>query len=44
MFGRPSLAKASRNWKLIVITGLAGFAAGLVVYLVFAAPTGSPPR
>ena len=33
MFGGPSLAKASRNWKLIVITGAAGFAVGVLVYL-----------
>jgi methyl-accepting chemotaxis protein len=33
MIGGPSLAKASRNWKLIVITGAAGFAVGVLVYL-----------
>ncbi len=34
MFGGPSLAKASRNWKLIVITGAAGFAVGILLYLI----------
>ena len=34
MLGRPSLARASRNWKLIVVTGAAGFAVGILVYLV----------
>ncbi len=32
MLGSPILAKASRNWKLIVMTGAAGFAVGLMVY------------
>jgi len=34
MLGGPSLSKASRNWKLIVMTGAAGFAVGVAVYLV----------
>jgi methyl-accepting chemotaxis protein len=32
MLGSRILAKASRNWKLIVMTGAAGFAVGLMVY------------
>ncbi len=32
MLGSRTLAKASRNWKLIVMTGAAGFAVGLMVY------------
>ena len=34
MLGGPFLARASRNWKLIVITGTAGFAVGVLVYFV----------
>jgi len=33
MFRGPILTKASRNWKLIVLTGAAGFAAGIAIYL-----------
>jgi len=29
MLGRPLLSKASRNWKLVVMAGAAGFAVGL---------------
>jgi methyl-accepting chemotaxis protein len=35
MLGGPSLAKASRNWKLIVMTGVGGFAVGVAMYLLF---------
>ena len=34
MLGSRILAKASRNWKLVVITGAAGFGAGIVVFLL----------
>jgi len=34
MLGGRTLAKSSRNWTLIVITGLAGFAAGAAVYFL----------
>ena len=34
MLGGPNLAKASRNWRLVAITGAAGFAVGVGVYLI----------
>jgi methyl-accepting chemotaxis protein len=34
MFGSPLLSKASRNWKLVVMAGGAGFAAGLAAFVI----------
>src|ERR1700692_1794833 len=35
MLDGPILPKASRNWKLVVMAGSAGFAAGIAVFLLF---------
>ncbi|HEX4408837.1 MAG TPA: PAS-domain containing protein [Xanthobacteraceae bacterium] len=34
MFSGHLLSKASRNWKLVVLAGAAGFAFGLIVFLI----------
>ena len=34
MFGSPLLSKASRNWKLVVMAGGAGFAVGLAAFAI----------
>ena len=34
MLRNPILAKASRNGKLVILVGIAGFAAGVVVFLL----------
>ncbi len=38
MFGGPNLSKASRNWKLVILAGAAGFAVGLV-FVFFCGPS-----
>jgi methyl-accepting chemotaxis protein len=35
MLGVPLLAKASRNWQLVVLAGAGGFAVGVVVFFLF---------
>jgi methyl-accepting chemotaxis protein len=35
MFGGQNLSKASRNWKLLILAGAAGFAVGLVLVGLF---------
>ncbi len=37
MLGVPLLAKAGRNWRLVALVGAAGFAAGLVAFLLVGA-------
>jgi len=38
MLGGPNLSKASRNWKLVVLAGAAGFAGGLA-FVFFCGPS-----
>jgi methyl-accepting chemotaxis protein len=34
MLGRPNLAKASRNWKLVIMAGVGGFALGVAIFVL----------
>ncbi len=34
MLSRPTLARASRNWRFVILAGLAGLAVGFAVYLI----------